>query len=203
MKRAPQTQSGGKWVNASREQTKHYLNPDNFLKSIENDPEALKVTGKVAVSALNVRSGVGTSYRVIDQIYNGKDVTIINEVNDWFEIKYVVSGENRIGWVSGNFVEKDSQEIVKHDFNEAYNPVARITATTLNVRQGPGTNNPVITRVSKGRRYKIVQGTGDWYQIDLGKGTTGWVCRRVCHGIQHSGKRPAPVRQTVDVFRNK
>ncbi|GAB2480791.1 hypothetical protein GCM10008929_03010 [Alkalibacterium psychrotolerans] len=175
MRRAPQTQSGGRWVNATRAQTEYYLNPENFLKSIDTSTEFSKITGKVTASALNVRSGSGTSHSAIDMIYNGKEVTIINEANGWYEIIYTVSGENRKGWVSGAFVEKDTKESVRHDFNDAYTPVGRITAATLNVRQGPGTVHSIITTVNSGQRYTILKVENGWYQIDLGNGQYGWV----------------------------
>ncbi|GEK91049.1 SH3 domain-containing protein [Alkalibacterium kapii] len=175
MRRAPQTQSGGKWVNASRAQTEYYLNPDNFIKSIDYDKELAKVTGIVTASALNVRSGSGTSHSAIDMVYNGKEVTIIGEANGWYEIMYVVSGQNRTGWVSGVYVQKDSKESIKHDFNDAYNPVARIIVGTLNVRQGPGTSHSIVTQVHSGQRYTILKGSGGWYQLDLGNGQHGWV----------------------------
>ncbi|SFC11020.1 Beta-N-acetylglucosaminidase [Alkalibacterium subtropicum] len=175
MRRAPQTQSGGSWVNASREQTEYYLNPANFLESIDTEAAAYKVTGEVTASALNVRSGNGTGYSAIDQVYAGQSVTIIDEDNGWYQIVYIVSGETRVGWVHGDYVQKDSKETVKHDFNEAYNPVARITATTLNVRQGPGTSHSIITTVNSGQRYTILKGESGWYQLDLGNGQLGWV----------------------------
>lgn len=175
MRRAPQTQSGRRWVNATRSQTEYYLNPDNFLTSIKNDNNAHKVTGKVSASALNVRSGNGTNYGKIDQIYEGQKVTIVSQKNGWYEILYIVSGEKRLGWVSGSFIKKDSQDIIKHDFNEAYNPVGKITATTLNVRKGPGTGYSVMTTVKSGQRYKILKGSNGWYQLDLGNGVLGWV----------------------------
>lgn len=175
MRRAPQTQSGGRWVNASRSQTEYYLNPDNFIQSIDYAEELSKVTGKVTASALNVRTGSGTSHRAIDMVYNGKEVTIINEVNGWYEIMYVVSGQNRTGWVSGAYIEKDSKESIRHDFNEAYKPVARITASTLNVRRGPGTSHSIMTTVHSGQRYTILKGSNGWYQLDLGSGQYGWV----------------------------
>ena len=43
-----------------------------------------------------------------------------------------------------------------------------ITATSLNVRQGPGLSYPVGGSVNKGEKYSILKQEGDWIQIRLG-----------------------------------
>ncbi|WP_423188926.1 SH3 domain-containing protein [Alkalibacterium sp. f15] len=175
MKRAPQTQAGGKWVNASREQTLYYLNPDNFLSSIENDLISVAITGKVTASTLNVRSGSGTGHSIIDQIFAGKEVTIINEVNGWLQVSYLSSSVTKTGWVSSAFVDQTNRDSVTHEFTEAYKPIARINVATLNVRSGPGTNHAIFTTVSNGQRYEIVKASNNWYQIKFSNGQLGWV----------------------------
>jgi uncharacterized protein YraI len=55
--------------------------------------------------------------------------------------------------------------------------VARLTANqTVNVRGGPGTNYPVIGRLSAGQAYPVTgkNARGDWYQFDL-DGKSAWV----------------------------
>lgn len=40
-----------------------------------------------------------------------------------------------------------------------------VTATTLNVRQGPGVNYPVVCQIKKGDTVKIFGKLGDWYAL--------------------------------------
>ena len=57
------------------------------------------------------------------------------------------------------------------------NTVARLTATqTVNARRGPGTNYPVIGRLSAGQAFPVTgkNARGDWYQFDL-DGQSAWV----------------------------
>jgi uncharacterized protein YraI len=57
------------------------------------------------------------------------------------------------------------------------NQVARLTANqTVNVRGGPGTNYPVIGRLSAGQAFPVTgkNARGDWYQFDL-DGKSAWV----------------------------
>ena len=57
------------------------------------------------------------------------------------------------------------------------NTVARLTATqTVNARRGPGTNYPVVSRLSAGQAFPVTgkNARGDWYQFDL-DGQAAWV----------------------------
>ncbi|MEH7887162.1 SH3 domain-containing protein [Bacillus sp. JJ1609] len=58
---------------------------------------------------------------------------------------------------------------------KADNERLTITATSLNVRQGPGLSYPVAGSVKKGEKYSIVKQEGDWIQISLGRSKKGWV----------------------------
>ena len=55
-----------------------------------------------------------------------------------------------------------------------------VTGTTVNVRAGPSTSNPVITQVSLGDAAEVLTDTSeDWVQIrPAGGDTTGWIATR-------------------------
>jgi SH3-like domain-containing protein len=48
---------------------------------------------------------------------------------------------------------------------------------TINVRQGPGTNNPVVTTLEPGTEVRVLgrNSDGSWINIQLDDGTEGWV----------------------------
>ena len=50
--------------------------------------------------------------------------------------------------------------------------IVRITADELNVREGPGTNSPVVMTVRRGEAFTIVQTAGDWGFLKSG---VGWI----------------------------
>ena len=52
---------------------------------------------------------------------------------------------------------------------------ATITGSSVNIRTGPGTNFPVVTKVNKGERVTIKEQAFGWYKVVLSGGTTGWV----------------------------
>ncbi|MGL5416412.1 MAG: SH3 domain-containing protein [Clostridium sp.] len=57
-------------------------------------------TKTVTASALNVRSGAGTGYRVVGSLRNGAKVTVVETKNGWHKIKY----GNGYGYVSAEYV---------------------------------------------------------------------------------------------------
>ncbi|SFL63502.1 SPOCS domain-containing protein [Pelosinus propionicus] len=52
---------------------------------------------------------------------------------------------------------------------------ATITGNSVNIRTGPGTNFPVVTKVNKGEQVTIKEQAFGWYKVVLSGGTTGWV----------------------------
>ena len=54
-------------------------------------------------------------------------------------------------------------------------PTGIVTATSLNVRQGPGTNFNLITRVNKNEYIRIFAKIGDWYIIQTDNNYIGAV----------------------------
>ncbi len=53
---------------------------------------------------------------------------------------------------------------------------ATVTGTSVNIRTGPGTNFPIVTKVSKGATLTIKEQAFGWYKVVLPDGaTTGWI----------------------------
>jgi len=52
---------------------------------------------------------------------------------------------------------------------------AVITGSSVNIRTGPGTNFPAITKMNKGTSVTIKEQAFGWYRVVLADGTTGWV----------------------------
>lgn len=50
-----------------------------------------------------------------------------------------------------------------------------ITGDVVNVREKPGTSYSIITQIRKGESYTVEKEQGDWYEIKLPSGKTGWI----------------------------
>ncbi|NOZ72439.1 MAG: SH3 domain-containing protein [Chloroflexi bacterium] len=56
-------------------------------------------------------------------------------------------------------------------------PQVEVTANTVNLRGGPGTNYPRLGKVVKGTKLDIIarNQAGDWFQIKTAEGKTAWI----------------------------
>ena len=45
----------------------------------------------------------------------------------------------------------------------------------LNVRKGPDTEFEIITKISPGETYQLLEEEDNWYRISLNDGTDGWI----------------------------
>lgn len=109
---------------------------------------------------LNVRSGAGTQYGIVDCLKKGTKVTVYAECGDWARI-----GTNR--WVHKDWIA------ISAPSTPAFKKFSGTVTPNigLNVRSGPGTNYSIVGALSKGAKVEVVGQKGNWYQI----GTDRWV----------------------------
>ena len=98
---------------------------DSFVGSVSLYINAYAYTVKqatVRASTLNVRSGPGTSYKIVTKLTNGASVTVINEKNAsdgalWYEIRFNgSSGKAVTGYVSKSFLKFPTAYTRNSDF---------------------------------------------------------------------------------------
>ncbi len=119
--------------------------------------------GKINASDLNVRTGNGIQFPVVDKLQQDHPVEIYEQVGNWYRI-----GDDR--WVHKNYVlitftKKDG--IVDDP-------------TGLNVRSGPGGNHSVVDVLDDGSSVEIFNVKGNWYEI----GNDRWVYARLVKIIE-------------------
>jgi len=163
----PQTDSyGNGWQNARREDAAHYLNPENFV-NIQNGSTPVNIElVQVATGALNVRTGPSTSYQPLTTIERNEVYEVLDQSNGWYKINL---GENT-GWISSGYVTLISE--VQYS-NLPDNKIATVNTAALNVRQGPSTNDSIVTQIHNNETYKVLDQSNGWYKIDI-NGTEGW-----------------------------
>lgn len=129
---------------------------------------ATPFTVQVLVSDLNFRNAPSMSGAVKGQ--TGKSLFTIVEVKDgWGKLK---SGA---GWI---YLENASYVSIKKTTAAPAKPAAssgyaaRVIASVLNVRKGPGTNYGISCTIKKNEVYTIVQESNGWGKLKSG---AGWV----------------------------
>ncbi|RYL93949.1 GW domain-containing glycosaminoglycan-binding protein [Sporolactobacillus sp. THM19-2] len=146
--------------------------------------------------------------------YNGKQAEILREAKTARSTYYQIRVDGRIlGWMDKSaiiLVKEYQQTHYDYTLNEAVQKQVNSGAKTdsdypmyiyqdalkksgnqatvingkWNVRGGPGTNFWMITQVNTGKKVKVIQKTGSWYQVDF---QTGWI-----------NASPADVRHAMD-----
>ncbi|MGG0555681.1 SH3 domain-containing protein [Priestia aryabhattai] len=126
---------------------------------------AATVTYKVTASKLNVRSGAGTIYGIIGSVVKGQTLSVMSKSGSWYKINY----NGRTGYVSSDYVQASGTATPP-----AESTTYTVTASTLNVRSGAGTNYAAIGSVTKGQTLSVMSKSGSWYKINY-NGRTGYV----------------------------
>ncbi len=96
----------------------------------------------ISSTAANVRSGPGTSYRVIDTLRSGESVDVQGCRSGWCFIEY--DGGDSEGFVSASLLRRGSAT-VEPNFNLSFNfPSGGISIGSggVTIGVGPGANNP-------------------------------------------------------------
>ena len=75
--------------------------------------------------------------------------------------------------------DSDGRKVYPVETNVAY--VARVTATALNVRKGPGTSYDISTVIYKGGAYTIVEEQNGWGKLKSG---AGWICLKYTERVE-------------------
>ena len=123
-----------------------------------------KVMIQVTSDKLNIRSGAGTSNKIIGTTSKNSVYISRKQSNGWYRLESVD------GWVSRTHVKKITSINVK------------ITADKLNIRKGAGTKYSVVGAITKGNTYAItdISSSGNWYKLKNGK---GWIAAKFCKVI--------------------
>ncbi len=123
---------------------------------------------------------------MIDSIKGGKTVKVNYETNGWYNISY----DGKIGYVSKSYItlstgssNSGSNNNSNSGSNGGNNIGSTMTGTvynvssTLNVRNGAGTNNSIIDTLRVNEKVTINYETNGWYNITYGNGKKGFVSK--------------------------
>lgn len=71
---------------------------------------------------------------------------------------------------------------MQHYYNVDFS-TGLVTASTLNVRSGPGTNYPVVAKVNKNEYIRVFAGVGNWYIVQVEGDYVGAVSKEYVKAI--------------------
>ena len=130
-------------------------------------PTATVITGR-----LNVRSGAGAGYPVVDVVSRGDVLPIVgrDSASKWLQVR---TPSGRIGWVNGDFTRK-AGNVGQAPVESPSQQTAIVEAGALNVRSGPGPEHNAIATIPRNTVVTIVERQANWARIIAGD-VNGWV----------------------------
>lgn len=117
---------------------------------------------RTSYTRLNVRSSPSLSGTVLTGLNRGSYVTLLSRQGDWWKVEYA---SGRYGYCSDDYIET----------------VAIQTATVsadgfrLNIRSGPSTSYPILSRFSHGAEVKVLSSSGGWAKVLFDGTRVGYV----------------------------
>ena len=120
--------------------------------------------GTVSATTLNIRSGPGTTYSVVDTVNNGEIVVIIEKSNsEWYRINH----DGTVGYVSSRYLKNVLTA-------ENFDAEGTVNATEVRYRTGPSTSNNSLGVIPKGTKVDIIGINNGWYKL-VYNGKTGYM----------------------------
>lgn len=118
---------------------------------------------------VNVRSAASTESEVVGKIYNNCAATIVENDGEWYKIK---SG-NVEGYINAQYFV--TGEAAKQKAVEIGKVFATVTTTTLNVREGQGTETKLLTQLPEGGVFDVEEYGDGWVLLNVDEDAKGWV----------------------------
>ena len=129
-----------------------------FFIVIFSDAAYAKERLAVSVSIANIRSGPGTNYDTLWQVYKYYPIKVIKKSGSWI---LFVDFEGDKGWVKNTLVGKIPSVItIKED---------------CNIRSGPGTKYDIVFKTERGVAFKVIKEKGSWIYVQHADGDKGWI----------------------------
>ena len=136
------------------------------MMSVPAYAESAVVTG----NGVNMRSGPGTNYRVIDSLPRGATVNVSDRSNgSWYAVDYNGSS----GFMSSSYLS-----ITEEDYSGVTTPSgegnAYINALYVRFRSGPGSDTSILGEYNRGKSVTVTGTSGGWTACII-DGQSGYV----------------------------
>lgn len=123
----------------------------------------------VTSEPLNMRTKPSTDGEIIGKCYRGAGGTVLERKNGWSKVR---SGKLE-GWMSDKYLlfGTDIEPLAK----ELGLLSAKITATTLNIRETPSTDSAILKQAAEGDSFPALSESDGWTKVQLSADTNGYI----------------------------
>lgn len=159
--------TSGAWSNVK------YGKTTGWIKTmyINGTTKALGKGYKAIVAGTNVYDSA-YSGAVVGSVSTADTVRVYYTENDFASVHVTDSGLS--GWIPISCIG-GTVKVVADNPPAGSDAVYRTTASTLNVRSGPGTGFDVVAKLPRATGCTVVEVSGNWYRIKTFNGIMGWV----------------------------
>ncbi|MGG3564588.1 SH3 domain-containing protein [Neobacillus rhizosphaerae] len=138
---------------------------------------------KANTDQLRIRSGPGTSFRIVGFLIRGQEVSILDKNENW----YKVSSSFGEGWVTRDFLVLKNEPAVQPKATSKQTNSGIVNADTLNIRKEPSATGTVIGKLTKGTIVSIYSKEKNWLEIGFAN-LKGWVSAEFVDTDAKTGK---------------
>ncbi|MBU5465339.1 SH3 domain-containing protein, partial [Virgibacillus sp. MSJ-26] len=189
------------WVQATIKYNGEWITGYIHVNDIEEIYDSQKkLNGYAAKNLTKVYSKTTRDSKVLKSYHQGSKLIFKTFSTNWFEATVYINGKPKTGYIHIDDITFDDvgsktnynltleealaiqltaspQTDKNYDTYVSKNYINKdneVTADTLNVRGGAGTNHWIVGQLKKGDEVTILKETGNWYQIEYTK-TRQWV----------------------------
>ncbi|WP_172369068.1 SH3 domain-containing protein [Sporosarcina jiandibaonis] len=143
----------------------HTIN-DNGTRTQNNSEIASQV------NRLNVRAKPSTSANVLTQMNAGDVASKTGQQGDWTSVNF----NGIVGWVHTSYISTTlPDQASKSNSSSIEHKYFTVAVNGLNVRSYGDLSSKRIGLIKKGSTFKVLEKSGNWVKLELGKGKSGWV----------------------------
>lgn len=148
--------------------TRYVSNKYSKLKGDSTSTSSSK-TVQVTGSRVNIRSGAGTKYSIVDTVSKGTKLKYISRCsNGWYKVEY--KGKTR--YITDEYTKISGSTTT----SDSIRKVGKVTASALNVRSGASTKHSVKKTIKKNSVVGVISSySNGWSKVKLSSSTTGYV----------------------------
>ncbi|NLK38461.1 MAG: SH3 domain-containing protein [Epulopiscium sp.] len=149
-----------------------YISQDYFKVS--------RAEGTVNASGVNVRQGASTASPILKSLNQGDTITVIGQNNAWYQLAYN-NGQAYISkeFLSGNLLQylpQIAEAPVEVAGAQLQNTYGIVTASGgLRVRQQASTDSAILTTLSNGEVFNVLESGAQWMKISTENSVIGYV----------------------------
>lgn len=158
-----------------------------IIVALSCGPEYIGQTPILNISSdSDLRAGPGPDYQRITTVKAGTQVFLLESENDWHKVRLP---NGATGWVFKGITRTQSSENI-------------VVLQDARVRRGPGEQYSAFAIVKKGKTLNARGVQGNWFQVDLTDGKTGWISKSDAEKVTHRNliaNQNANILQSPDV----